>query len=109
MKRWIKRVMLSAFGMTMVACAAAAEIDTPEGRSLERERIAAERSSIEATLDAKDRECQTRFVVTSCRNQVRLERIRSLDELKRQEGILNKLDRQAAAAKQLQKLDEKTR
>ena len=85
------------------------DIQTPDGRSQERQRIESQRSIADAEFDARDQECQTRFIVTSCRNQVRLDRIRSQDEFRRQESILNRLDRQAAALKQQQKVDEKVR
>jgi hypothetical protein len=85
------------------------DIETPQGRSIERQRIETQRIRSNSVFDARDAECKTRFVVTSCRSQVRFERIRAEDEFKRQEAILNRLDRQVAAAKQLKKLEEKTR
>jgi colicin import membrane protein len=99
---------LCAFGFVGFVCAAV-DIQTAEGRSQERLRIEAERKVNDARLDAQDRECQARFIVTSCREAVRLERIKSQDALRRQEGILNRLDRQAAAAKQQRKLEDKQR
>jgi colicin import membrane protein len=89
----------SAFG--------APDIETQQGRDVERTRIELERTAAEAKFEEQDLECKTRFVVTSCRNNVRLERMRSQDAFKRQEAILNKLDRQAAAVRQQQKIDEK--
>jgi hypothetical protein len=104
-------IALLAFALAGVSCNALAvpDIQTAEGRSQERLRLDAERKVIDAKLDAQDRDCQTRFVVTSCREAVRLELIKSQDSLRRQEGILNRLDRQAAAAKQQRKLEEKQR
>ena len=87
---------------------AAPDIQTVEGRDLERARLESERTVINSQFDALDRECQTRFVVTSCREDVKVQRIRGLDALTRQETILNNMNRKAAAAKQQQKLDEKT-
>ncbi len=87
---------------------AAPDIQTSEGRGLERARIASERAVLNSKFDAQDQECLTRFIVTSCRDEVRLQRIRSLDPLNRQEAILNDIDRKATAAKQQQKLDDKT-
>ena len=100
--------VLFAVSMAGLACAAP-DIQTAEGRSQERLRLETERSVNDAKLAVQDRECQTRFIVTSCREAVRLERIKSQDALRRQEGILNRLDRQAAAAKQQRKLEEKLR
>ena len=87
---------------------AAPDIETPEGRGLERTRLESERTAANRKFDALDLECQTKFVVTSCREDVKVQRIRSLDTLIRQETILNDMDRKAAAAKQQKKLDEKT-
>lgn len=86
----------------------APDIQTAEGRGLEHARLESERTAINSKFDALDRECQTRFVVTSCREDVKVQRIRGLDALTRQETILNDMDRKAAAAKQQKKLDEKT-
>jgi colicin import membrane protein len=102
--RWLWALLLAS-GTAL----AEADIQTAAGRSQERQRIEAERNFANAQFDARDAECQARFVVTSCRSQVRLERIRSDGEFKRQESILIRLDRQAAAARQQQKLDEKAR
>ena len=87
---------------------AAPDIETTEGRGLERVRLESERTAASRKFDALDLECQTKFVVTSCREDVKVQRIRSLDTLIRQETILNDMDRKAAAAKQQKKLDEKT-
>lgn len=86
---------------------AAPDLETQQGRDQERTRIEAERNAADTKFEDQDRECQTRFIVTSCRNNARLERIRTQDELKRQEGILSRLDRRDAAARQQQKIDAK--
>ncbi|MEY4294500.1 MAG: hypothetical protein RLY82_188 [Pseudomonadota bacterium] len=107
-KFWMALPSLAFAGLAFNALAAP-DIQTAQGRHQERLRLEVERKVIDAKLDAQDRECQTRFIVTSCREAVRLERIQSQDALRRQEGILNRLDRQAAAAKQQHKLEEKAR
>jgi len=86
----------------------AADIQTAEGRGLERARIEAEKTALNNKFDGLDRECQTKFVVTPCTEDVKLQRMRELDVLTRQELILSRLERRAAAAKQQQKLDDKT-
>ena len=85
----------------------AADIQTAEGRSEERARISSERAALGQKFDAQDRECQTRFVVTSCRDEVKLQRTRALDELTRQDNVLNIMERKEASARQQKKLDEK--
>lgn len=101
-------VVLSASSLVFSSLAfAAPDIETQQGRDQERTRIEAERSAADAKFEVQDRECQTRFIVTSCRNSVRLDRLRTHDELKRQEVILNRLDRRDAAARQQQKIDAK--
>ncbi len=104
----MKKLILLFVTVVANAAFAAPDIQTNEGRALEHARIESERTEINRKFDAQDIECQTRFVVTSCRNEVKLQRTRSLDVLTRQETILNTIDRKAAAAKQQQKLDEKT-
>ncbi len=86
---------------------AAPDIQTPEGRSQERTRLDLERETLEKQFNAADLECQTRFVVTACRDDVKLKRTRAMDELTRQENILSTMERREAAAKRLQKLDDK--
>ncbi|MEN9587010.1 MAG: hypothetical protein RIT15_585 [Pseudomonadota bacterium] len=86
----------------------APDIQTAEGRGLERARLESERTAIHSKFETLDRECQTRFVVTSCRDDIKLQRTRDLDALTRQESVLNEMDRKVAAAKQQQKLDDKT-
>ncbi len=99
-------VLCLAFSTSIIF--AAPDIQTAEGRGLEHARLESERTAINSKFDALDLECQTRFVVTSCREDVKVKRIRGLDALTRQETILNNMDRKAAAARQQQKLDEKT-
>ena len=85
----------------------APDIQTPGGRGLERTRLESERAAINSKFELLDRECQTRFIVTSCRDDIKLQHTRDLDALTRQESVLNEMDRKVAAAKQQQKLDDK--
>jgi len=101
---WIATGAASCLAQTVVNLAS--DIQTPLGRDQERQRIEAERSALNAKFDAADAECKTRFIVTSCVNDVKRQRNVQLDELKRQENILNRLDNKAAAIKEQQKIEE---
>ena len=104
----MKKLIVLCFAFSTSIISAAPDIQTAEGRGLEHARLESERTAINSKFDALDLKCQTRFVVTSCREDVKVQRIRGLDALTRQETILNDIDRKAAAARQQQKLDEKT-
>lgn len=104
----MKKLIVLCLAFFISIAFAAPDIQTAEGRDLEHARLELERTAINSKFDALDRECQTRFVVTSCREDVKAQRTRGLDALTRQETILNNLDRKAAAAKQQKKLDEKS-
>lgn len=82
-------------------------IQTAQGRSAERTRIANERMMHISQFDERERLCHSKFLVTSCLNEVKLARARTLDQLTREEAVLNRMDRQQAAARRQQRLDEK--
>ena len=82
-------------------------IETAQGRNAERTRIANERMMHISQFDERERLCQSKFLVTSCLNEVKLARTRTLDRLTREEAVLNRMDRQQAAAQRQQRLDEK--
>ena len=104
----MKKLIVLCFAFSTNIMFATPDIQTAEGRGLEHARLESERKAINSKFDALDLECQTRFVVTSCREDIKVQRIRGLDALTRQETILNNIDRKAASAKQQHKLDEKT-
>jgi len=104
----MKNLMLLYLAIATNIAFAVPDIETAEGRGLEHARLESERTAINSKFDKQDLECQTRFVVASCRDGVKVQRSRSLDVLARQEAVLNNIDRKAAAAKQQKKLDEKT-
>lgn len=67
----------------------------------ERQRIASERAAAEARYAARERECKTRFVVTACIDEAKIERRDVLDKLRaRQLGADETRRRERAAARQ---------
>jgi hypothetical protein len=78
----------------------------------QRQRIAAQRDLIEANYVQAQQSCAKRFAVSDCLTQIRRERRVVMDELRRQERVLNDSDRQtkaAAALERLQKIDSAER
>ena len=64
----------------------------------QRQRIAEQRALNEAIFLNAQQACMARFAVTDCLTQARRERRAAMDDLRRQEIVLNDLDRQAKAA-----------
>jgi hypothetical protein len=77
--------------MSLVAAAAFAA--TPE-----TERIKAERAAATTKFEAQERDCQTRFVVTSCIDAARKEERATLTRLQHEEVVLDEARRRDAAA-----------
>jgi colicin import membrane protein len=73
----------------------------PEQVAAERLRIQQQRQIATVELNAQEQACQSKFVVTSCVQDVGRRRIAMLADLKRQEAILNDADRQNRGAEQL--------
>lgn len=90
----------------LVAIAQTAE---PRPQSLdvgaERERIAQERAAAETVYAASERVCYSRFTVSGCLSDARKVRRLTTDELRRQELILNDMDRQTKAAEALKRIE----
>ena len=61
----------------------------------ERHRIAEERAAIEARYAARERECRDRFIVTSCVDDAKRDRRKSLDALRARELKLDEETRRA--------------
>lgn len=77
------------------------------GSLVERERIAAQRTREHLRYEQEEAACYQRFVVNDCLREVRVRRRATFEELRRQEIILNDVDRKRAAAEQLRISDEK--
>ena len=74
----------------------------------DRARIASERAAIEAAWVARERECSTRFAVTSCVEEAQRARRAGLAELRRQEIVLDEALRRERAAARVESLEKKS-
>ncbi len=71
---------------------------------VERQRIASQRARVEAVFIEAEQACYARFAVTDCLRKARTERRLTLGELRRQELVLNDMDRQAKALAALNRI-----
>ena len=98
MKKW------TALGILIAGSVALAQT----GSDVERERISAERSRLEATFTREDTACYKKFLVNNCLDEVKIRRRDALADLRRQEIVLNDEARKAKGAEQLQKIEDKS-
>lgn len=101
MKSALLAITMAAFGSGAAALTAEEERD-------ERERIRLERVAVDAVYVARERECRTRFAVTSCLDDAKRERRQALDRLRRQEALLDETRRKERAAKRMEEIRAKT-
>ncbi len=73
---------ISSAAAVLMAFAALAQAAAAPGDDAERARIAVDRAAIESGYAERERECRTRFVVTSCVDEARGERRHGLDALR---------------------------
>lgn len=73
----------------------------------ERQRISAERAGHEAVYQQAERLCYSRFAVNDCLRSARKEQRLALDELRRQELLLNDTERQIKAVEALKRIEDK--
>lgn len=73
----------------------------------ERERIAAERREVEATFNAAQTACQSRFLLTQCLDQAREQRRLAMDSLQRRQLEIDDLARRERSAQRLQALQQR--
>ena len=84
------------------------EIDAGQlERNAERTRIATERQKIEATFKAEQAICFRKFFANACREKLLSLYRESLANLRRQEILINEVERKNSAADQLLKTEEK--
>lgn len=74
----------------------------------ERSRIQRSRLQVQAEAQQATAACYQKFAVSDCLRDVRASKRLVLDELRRQEVILNDLERQAKAIEALKKIEEKS-
>lgn len=84
---------------------AAAQPMTP---AAERLRINTQRTRLETGFGLESAACYQKFLVNRCLDDIKLRRQETLADLRRQEIALNALDRQAKAAGQIRKREEKS-
>lgn len=75
----------------------------------ERARIVRERNEAQSRFEQQQRECAQRFAVTSCVEEARAEHRQTLLTLRRQEGVLDQIQRQQRAAARLAAIEERQR
>jgi hypothetical protein len=102
---------LATLVLALAASASWAEAATPASpdATQERRRIAAERQEAERRFEAARRECETRFAVSSCVEQARSERRRTLELLAGRQAALDDAQRRQRAAERMQSIREKAR
>lgn len=108
MKRLLFVVLCVATSALGVA-GAKNDVQTLPGMAAERQRIETDRSIIERDFAASRAACYQVFFVNSCLDDADAQRRAGLSGLRRQEILLNDLERKENAAAQLRKLEEKAR
>jgi hypothetical protein len=105
----MKKVLLAGIGF-ILSLQPHAQIGSATGTpytATERARIIAERAQAQLRFEKAEETCYQRFAVNDCLRQLSIERRKTLEELRRQEIILNNIDRKLQAGERLQNLDEK--
>jgi hypothetical protein len=88
------------------AAAPAFALDVEQQR-IERERIRSERAQVEAAFVEREQGCRQRFVVTSCVDAARSERRQALEDLRRQQEVLDAEQRKQRAAQRVEAIRSK--
>lgn len=74
----------------------------------ERSRIQVDRARAEARYQTQEAACYGRFAVTDCLREIRMRRREALDNLRRQEFVLNDVERKRNALEQIVRIQEKS-
>src|SRR5688572_19966746 len=94
--------------LAALALSAAAQTPSaPADMEVEKTRIDGERKSIDARYDEERAVCYKKFAVQDCLTDARRRRRVQVEDLNRQEAILNDAERKRRAAAALERLDEK--
>lgn len=102
--KWLVAVGVPALGMGVWA-------QTPELTqriSIERQSIQSQRTSAEKIFQQDQSVCESKFAVFDCLRDARSKRRAVLDELRRQDLLLNDMERQAKAIDAMQRIQENT-
>lgn len=104
----MKNLLLLLLALVM-APVQAQTLETAGGLSIEAERarIQQDRMREERRYATEDAACYQRFAVTDCLRAVQIRRRETFDELRRQEILLNDLERKRRGAEQLGRIEEK--
>ena len=70
---------------------------TASGYAEERARIARERAAAQTRYDERERECRTRFIVTSCLDEAKAERRQAIDGLRARQVLVDEARRHERA------------
>ena len=98
---WHWRLVWLVVAATTTGMAAGQESDD----AAERARIAAERRAVQVRFDSQRAACSGRFVVTDCLDAARAERRQALDQLQRQQAVLDEARRRERAARRQQAIE----
>ena len=104
MKHLLSLLCLCALGAAQAQLPAAYD---PAFDARERSRIDAERSAAVQLYGGEEADCYQRFAVNDCLREVRKRRRVVLEELRRQEVILNDAQRAAVAAEQQRRIEQR--
>lgn len=102
---WSLAANAQASGVGSSSVAAVPVLITPD---VERVRINAERTKLEAGFNLENVACYKKFLVNSCLGEIKLRHRDALADLRRQEIALSALDRKAKGAEQVKKTEEKS-
>jgi colicin import membrane protein len=90
---------------SLVTMAQTAELNSPTlDVDAERARIAHEREASEAVYAASEQQCYSRFAVFDCLSEARQVKRIATDELRRQELVLNDMDRKNKGMEALKRI-----
>jgi hypothetical protein len=95
------------FGFVGSAIAQSTVDDGQQQRAAERSRITAERERLEADFKAAQAVCFRKFFANNCRDKLLPPYREHLADLRRQEILINEVERKISAADQLLKTEEK--
>ncbi|MFT4268016.1 MAG: hypothetical protein QM586_12480 [Xenophilus sp.] len=94
-------------GAALAAAQAPGDAGAGQDFQAERERIGAERRAIEERFQQQQAACYQRFAVNDCLAGARSTRRAANDDLKRQEAVINDIERKRRSAEQLRQIDER--
>lgn len=106
MKKLFLFLLLSTLGLASSAQTLDELVSAATDR--ERQRINAERATLEAAFDAEEAACYNKFFVNNCLNAIKPRRREAMVDLKFREVALNEQERRQKAAEQIRKTEEKS-